>query len=185
MPKGKESHRGARVFLKRSKPYTATDGGYHDYFRKAVDDCINSSSSTDAVAATHSDHSMMSLNTNNSDEKIDGIVDLKSMGLQAAEELSKRPKNGQIYASVKADFESINARLKNLSLSLGEPSSIDEGIEIADAASLLKLLDKSNREIDMAGEMAQKGVLLMVHAQIMLKKGQELLDQSKLKLRCL
>ncbi|MED6167960.1 hypothetical protein PIB30_007631 [Stylosanthes scabra] len=185
MPKGKESRRGARVFLKRSKPYTSTDGGYYD-LRKAVDDCINSSSSTDtAAAATHSDHSMMSLNTTNYDEKIDGIVDLKSMGLKAAEELSKRPKKGQIYAAVQADVESINARLKNLSWSLGEPTSIDEGLEIADAASLLKLLDKSNGDIDMAGDLAQKGALLMVQAQIMLKKGQELLDQSKLKLRSL
>ena len=112
-------------------------------------------------------------------------VDLKSMGLKAAEELSKRPKKGQIYAAVTADVGSINARLKHLSLSvsLGEASSIDEGLEIADAASLLKLLDRSTPEIEMAGQMAQSGALLMVQAQMMIRKGQELLDQSKRKLQ--
>jgi len=43
--------------------------------------------------------------------------------------------------------------------------SIDAAIEIADAAYLFRLLRKSNHDIEMVGQMAHRGPLLMLFRQ--------------------
>ncbi|CAJ1949056.1 unnamed protein product [Sphenostylis stenocarpa] len=111
----------------------------------------------------------------------DGI-DMKPLRLNAAEKVSTLPKIGEIYSEVKADVKNIEKRLKCLSEKL-EMLSINEANEIADAVILLKFLKKSNPEIEMAGQMAHKGVLLMLQAEVLSKKGKELLEQSKNKIK--
>ncbi|KAK7286896.1 hypothetical protein RJT34_22239 [Clitoria ternatea] len=96
--------------------------------------------------------------------------------------LSKRPKNGEIYNQVEANVKSIEKRLKYLTENF-ETLSIDMAMEIADAAYLLRLLRKPNLEIEMAGEMAHRGALLILQADMLSNKGHELLEQSKLKLK--
>ncbi|RDX80101.1 hypothetical protein CR513_39380, partial [Mucuna pruriens] len=108
--------------------------------------------------------------------------DTKSSSHKAAEELSKRPKKGEIYNEITANVKSIEKRLKYLSDNF-QLFSIDQAIEIADAAYLLKLLRKPNDEIEMAGQMAHRGALLMLQADMLSKKGKELLEKSKNKLK--
>ncbi|KAK7382407.1 hypothetical protein VNO80_01258 [Phaseolus coccineus] len=109
-------------------------------------------------------------------------IDTKSLSLRAAEELSKAPKIGEIYNEVEADVKNIEKRLKYLSHKL-QMLSINEANEIADAAYLLRLLRKPNHEIEMAGQMAHRGALLMLQAEMLSSKGKELLEQSKNKLK--
>ncbi|RDX60747.1 hypothetical protein CR513_61085, partial [Mucuna pruriens] len=109
-------------------------------------------------------------------------IDMKSLSLKTAEELSKRPKNGDIYNEIAANVKRIERRLKYLS-EISELFSIDAAIEIADAAYLLRLLRKPNDEIEMAGQMAHRGALLMLQADMIYKKGMELLEESKIKLK--
>lgn len=87
-----------------------------------------------------------------------------------------------IYDEITANLESIKKRLKNLSMN-SQMFSIDEAIEIADAAHLFRLLRMPEHEIESAGQMAHSGALLMLQADMLTKKGQELLIQSKLKLQ--
>ncbi|KAJ1411319.1 hypothetical protein SESBI_21364 [Sesbania bispinosa] len=114
-------------------------------------------------------------------EQING-VDLKSMRLKAEEKLSNRPKKGEIYDEVSANLKSIERRLKNLSMNR-HTFSIDEAIEISDAATLLRLLRKPEHEIELAGQLAHSGALLMLQADMLTKKARELLSQSKTKLQ--
>lgn len=118
------------------------------------------------------------------DEQIleQNVIDMKSLSLDATKELSKRPKNGDIYNEVAANVKNIEKRLKYLSEN-SELFSIDAAIELADAAYLLRLLRKPNHEIEMAGQMAHRGALLMLQADMLSKKGKELLEQSKNKLK--
>lgn len=109
-------------------------------------------------------------------------IDLKSLSLKAEEELSNRPKNGVIYDEVEANLRSIKKRLKILSKN-HKTFSIDEAIEISDAAYILKLMRKSEHEIELAGKMAHSGALFMLQADMIAEKGRQLLAQSKHKLR--
>lgn len=88
----------------------------------------------------------------------------------------------ETYNEVAANVENIEKRLKYLSEN-SELFSIDAAIELADAAYLLRLLRKPNHEIEMAGQMAHRGALLMLQADMLSKKGKELLEQSKNKLK--
>ncbi|KAL5072868.1 hypothetical protein RYX36_011852 [Vicia faba] len=108
-------------------------------------------------------------------------IELKSLSLNAEDELSNRHKTGGIYHEVSANFRSIKKRLKHLSKN-HETFSIDEAVEISDAAFLLKLSKKPEREIQLAGKMAHRGALLMLEADMLKEKGRELLDQAKHKL---
>ncbi|KAL9303203.1 hypothetical protein ACSQ67_020466 [Phaseolus vulgaris] len=118
------------------------------------------------------------------DEQIleENEIETKALSLRAAEELSKAPKIGEIYNEVEADVKNIEKRLKYLSQKL-QMLSINEANEIADAAYLLRLLRKPNNEIEMAGQMAHRGALLMLQAEMLSSKGKELLEQSKNKLK--
>ncbi|KAL2337810.1 hypothetical protein Fmac_012256 [Flemingia macrophylla] len=109
--------------------------------------------------------------------------DTKSMSLEAVEELWRRPKYGQIYneLSTNVEVKGIENRLKHLSEN-PQLFSVDEAIEIADAAYLLRLLRKPNKDIEMAGQMAHRGALLRLQADVLYKKSQQLLEQSKSKL---
>lgn len=110
------------------------------------------------------------------------VIEFKSLSLEAEDELFNRPKNGVIYDEVSANLRRIKKRLKHLSKN-NRPFSIDEAIEILDAAFLLKILRKPKPEIEMAGEMARRGALLMLQADLLKEKGRELLVQSKHRLR--
>ncbi|KAJ1411315.1 hypothetical protein SESBI_21360 [Sesbania bispinosa] len=116
-------------------------------------------------------------------EKI-GIELLKSLSLKAAEELSQRPKNGEIYDEFTstANLKGIVKRLKHLSRN-HHMFSIDEAIEISDAAYLLRLLRKPEHEIELAGKMAHNGALLKLQSDMLAEKARELLAQSKRKLQ--
>ncbi|MCH81334.1 hypothetical protein A2U01_0002119 [Trifolium medium] len=114
------------------------------------------------------------------DEDID--IDLKSLSLKEVDELYNRPKNGVIYNEVSANWITIKERLKFLSKK-NENLSIDEAIEIYDASVLLKLMRKHEDEFEKAGKMAHSGVLLMLQAETLSKKGRQLLAMSKTKLQ--
>ncbi|MCH79365.1 actin cytoskeleton-regulatory complex protein PAN1-like [Trifolium medium] len=114
------------------------------------------------------------------DEEID--IDLKSLSLKEVDEIYNRPKNGAIYDEVSANWITIKERLKFLSKK-NENLSIDEAIEIYDASVLLKLMRKHEDEFEKAGKMARSGVLLMLQAETLSKKGRELLAMSKTKLQ--
>jgi len=118
------------------------------------------------------------------DEQIleENEIDTKSLSLRAAEELSKLPKIGEIYNEVEVNVKNIEKRLKYLSQKL-QMLTINEANEIADAAYLLRLLRKPNHEIETAGQMAHRGALLMLQAEMLSSKGKELLEQSKNKLK--
>ncbi|KAJ1396148.1 hypothetical protein SESBI_32780 [Sesbania bispinosa] len=89
---------------------------------------------------------------------------------------------GEIYDEVSANLKSIKRRLKNLSMNK-HTFSIDEAIEISDAATLLRLLRKPEHEIELAGQLAYNAALLMLQADLLTKKARELLSQSKTKLQ--
>ncbi|GAU13961.1 hypothetical protein TSUD_262880 [Trifolium subterraneum] len=112
-------------------------------------------------------------------EEID--IELKSLCLEEVDELYNRPKNGAIYDEVSANWITIKERLKFLSRK-NENLSIDEAIEIYDASVLLKLMRKHD-EFEKAGKMAHSGVLLMLKAETLRKKGRRLLAMSKTKLQ--
>jgi len=105
-------------------------------------------------------------------------IEFKSLSLTAEDELSNRHRNGEIYDDVSANLESIKKRLKHLSKN-NETFSIDEAIEISDAAFLLKILRKPNAEIELGGQMAYRGALLLLQADLLKKKAHELLVQCK------
>ncbi|KAJ1396146.1 hypothetical protein SESBI_32778 [Sesbania bispinosa] len=86
-------------------------------------------------------------------------IELESLSLKAAEVLSKRPKRGEIYDEVRStvNLKSITERLRHLSMN--RHISIDEAIEISDAAYLLRLLRRTNNEIELAGQMAHNAAL--------------------------
>ncbi|XP_024638775.1 uncharacterized protein [Medicago truncatula] len=111
--------------------------------------------------------------------RLEEDIDLNSLSREAVVELYTRPKNGAIYDEV---WGTIKERLKFLSKS-DENLSIDEAIEIYDASVLMKFLKKDKDEIELAGRMAYRGALMMLQAEILSKKGRELLAQSKLKLQ--
>ncbi|PNX86506.1 hypothetical protein L195_g042584 [Trifolium pratense] len=105
-----------------------------------------------------------------------------------------------MYEYTDVNREELLKRLKFLSDKL-EKLSIDEAIEICDASVLLKfvaqymddqaLIDRDHvkvfkryqESVNLVGQIANNGVLLMLQAKILEKKGRELLDLSKSKLR--
>lgn len=108
--------------------------------------------------------------------KDDDQIDMGSLGSLAAEQLSKRPKVGEIYQAIRVHQESTVKRLKDLCIK--EPT-IDVGIEMADAASLLRLMSFSTNEIEIAGEKALKGAMLLLQAEILRNEGQKLLSECQ------
>ncbi|KAK7395129.1 hypothetical protein VNO78_15672 [Psophocarpus tetragonolobus] len=98
--------------------------------------------------------------------------ELETVMSMAAEELSKRPKTGGIYKAIVDQRECTVKRLKDLS---NKEPTIDVGVEMADAVHLLKLMNLSSNEIDMAGQKGHKGAMLLLQAEILFKKGQELI----------
>lgn len=102
------------------------------------------------------------------------------VSILAAEELSKRPKTGGIYKAIAGHRDCTVKRLKDLSKK--EPT-IDVGLEMADAAYLLKLMSFSTNEIDMAGQKGHKGAMLLLQAEILRKKGHELIAECQNLLR--
>lgn len=94
----------------------------------------------------------------------------------AAEELSRRPKTGGIYKEIANQRECTVKRLKDLS---NKEPTIDVGLEMADAAHLLKLMSFSSNEIEMAGQKGHKGAKLLLQAEILRKKGQELIAECQ------
>ncbi|KAI9071794.1 hypothetical protein K1719_046240 [Acacia pycnantha] len=104
-------------------------------------------------------------------------IELGSIGLMAAEQLYKIPKIRGIYKAIRVHRESTVKRLREL---CNEEPSIDVGIEIADALSLLKLMNSSTDEnIDSPGQKAHRGALLMLQAEILPKNGLQLLSESQ------
>lgn len=106
--------------------------------------------------------------------------ELESVMSMTAEELSKRPKTGGIYKAISCQRDCTVKRLKDLS---NKEPSIDVGLEMADAAHLLKLMSFSSNEIEMAGQKGQKGAMLLLQAEILQKKGQELIAECQNLLR--
>ncbi|KAG5009973.1 hypothetical protein AAZX31_07G138200 [Glycine max] len=102
--------------------------------------------------------------------------ELESMISMAAEELSRRPKTGGIYKEIANQRECTVKRLKDLS---NKEPTIDVGLEMADAAHLLKLMSFSSNEIEMAGQKGHKGAKLLLQAEILRKKGQELIAECQ------
>ncbi|XP_054781629.1 uncharacterized protein LOC129288856 isoform X2 [Prosopis cineraria] len=104
-------------------------------------------------------------------------IELGSIGLMAAEQLSKRPKIGGVYQAIRVHRERTVKRLKEL---CNEEPTIDVGIEMADAASLLKLMSSSTDEIiESAGQKAHRGASLLLQAEILRKNGLQLLSESQ------
>lgn len=106
--------------------------------------------------------------------------ELESVMSMASEELSKRPKTGGIYKAIACQRECTVKRLKDLS---NKEPTIDVGLEMADVAHLLKLMSFSSNEIEMAGQKAHKGSMLLLQAEILHKKGQEYIAESQNLLR--
>ncbi|XP_028764343.1 uncharacterized protein LOC114742540 isoform X1 [Neltuma alba] len=103
--------------------------------------------------------------------------ELGPTGSMAAEQLSKRPKSGGIYEAIRVHRESTLKRLREL---CNEEPTIDVGIEMADVASLLKLMSSSTDEIiESAGQKAHRGALLLLQAEILRKNGLQLLSESQ------
>ncbi|KAK7294667.1 hypothetical protein RJT34_17557 [Clitoria ternatea] len=102
--------------------------------------------------------------------------ELESVMSMAAEELSKRPKTGGIYNTIAGHRECTVKRLKDLS---NKEPTIDVGVEMADAAYLLKLMSFSSNEIEMAGQKGHKGATLLLQAEILCKKGLELIAECQ------
>ncbi|OIW01196.1 hypothetical protein TanjilG_10357 [Lupinus angustifolius] len=101
---------------------------------------------------------------------------MESVVSMAAEELSKRPKTGGIYTTIAAHRDCAAKRLKDLS---NKDPTIDVGLEMADAAQLLKLMSFSTNEIEMAGQKGHKGAMLLIQAEILHNKGQELIAECQ------
>ncbi|KAK7373899.1 hypothetical protein VNO80_07319 [Phaseolus coccineus] len=102
--------------------------------------------------------------------------ELESVMSMAAEELSRRPRTGGIYKEIACQLESTVKRLKDLS---NKEPTIDVGLEMADAAHLLKLMSFSSSEIVMAGQKGHKGAMLLIQAEILRKKGHELIAECQ------
>ncbi|KAL2337022.1 hypothetical protein Fmac_011468 [Flemingia macrophylla] len=113
-------------------------------------------------------------------KEVKNQTELESVVLMAAEELSKRPKTGGIYKTIACQRECIVKRLKDLS---NKEPSIDVGLEMADAALLLKLMNFSSNDFQMAGEKGHKGAMLLLQAEVLQKKGQELISECQNLLR--
>ncbi|KAK7339849.1 hypothetical protein VNO77_20535 [Canavalia gladiata] len=107
-------------------------------------------------------------------------IELESVMSMAAEELSKRPKTGGLYKAIASQHECIVKRLKDLA---NEEPTIDVGLEMADAAHLLKLMNFSSNEIEMARKKGHKGAMMLLQAEILCKKGQDLIAESQNLLR--
>ncbi|KAJ1396140.1 hypothetical protein SESBI_32772 [Sesbania bispinosa] len=90
-----------------------------------------------------------------------GCYQYQSLSLKAAEELSQRPKNGEIY-----DEFTATANLKSITKRIS-----------------LRLLRKPEHEIELAGQMAHNGALLKLQSDMLAEKARELLAQSKRKLQ--
>ncbi|TKY65869.1 hypothetical protein E2542_SST08731 [Spatholobus suberectus] len=106
--------------------------------------------------------------------------ELESVMSMAAEELYNRPKTGGIYKAIASQRECTVKRLKDLS---NKEPTIDVGLEMADAAHLLKLMSFSSNEIEMAGQKGHKGAMLLLQVEILRKKGQELVAECQNLLR--
>lgn len=106
--------------------------------------------------------------------------EVESVMSMASEELSKRPKTGGIYKAIASQRECTVKRLKDLS---NKEPTIDVGLEMADAAHLLKLMSFSSNEIEMAGQKGHKGAMFLLQAEILRKKGQELIAECQNMLR--
>ncbi|CAL0304442.1 unnamed protein product [Lupinus luteus] len=102
--------------------------------------------------------------------------EMESMVSMAAEELSKRPKTGGIYRTIAVQRDSVVKRLKDLA---NKDSTIDVGLEMADAAHLLKLMRFTTNEIEMAGQKGHKGAMLLIQAEILHNKGQKLIAECQ------
>ncbi|MCH90611.1 hypothetical protein A2U01_0011529 [Trifolium medium] len=117
--------------------------------------------------------------------------------IKAVDELCKLPRKGKMYEYTDVNREELLKRLKFLS-EKPEKLSIDEAIEICDASVFVKFvaqyMDNQDPDgvkvfkiyqesINLVGKIANNGVLLMLQAKILEKKGRELLDLSKSKLR--
>jgi len=102
--------------------------------------------------------------------------ELESVVSMAAEELSRRPRTGGIYKAIACQRESTVKRLKDLS---NKEPTVDVGLEMADAAHLLKLMSFSSSEIVMAGQKGHKGAMLLIQAEILRKKGHELIAECQ------
>ncbi|XP_061347731.1 uncharacterized protein LOC133293209 [Gastrolobium bilobum] len=107
-------------------------------------------------------------------------IEMESVMSMAAEELSKRPKTGGIYKAIAGQRDCTVKRLKDLS---NMETTIDVGLEMADAAHLLELMSFSTNEIEMAGKNGHKGAMLLLQAEILRKKGQELIAEGQNLLR--
>ncbi|RDY08708.1 hypothetical protein CR513_07034, partial [Mucuna pruriens] len=106
--------------------------------------------------------------------------ELESVMCMAAEELSKRPKTGGIYKAIASQRECTVKRLKDLSK---KEATIDVGVEMADGAHILKLMSFSSKEIEMAGQKGHKGAMLLLQAEMLRRKGQELIAECQNLLR--
>jgi len=102
--------------------------------------------------------------------------ELESVMSMVAEELSRRPRTGGIYKAIASQRECTMKRLKDLS---NKEATIDVGLEMGDAAHLLKLMSFSSSEIEMAGQKGRKGAMLLIQAEILRKKGQELIAECQ------
>ncbi|KAE9592012.1 hypothetical protein Lal_00038391 [Lupinus albus] len=102
--------------------------------------------------------------------------EMESVVYMAAEVLSKRPKTGGIYTTIAAHRDCVVKRLKDLA---NNDPTIDVGLEMADAAHLLKLMSFSTNEIEMAGQKGHKGAMLLIQAEILHNKGQELIAECQ------
>lgn len=194
--KGKETVKKESVKRPSLDARRRYKSGSHQYVSRSPSRSPSSSQSRSSLPAMHSKSKNRRHRARNSrmpkqsrviseqqllpEEGID--IEFKSLSLKAEDELSNRHRNGEIYDEVSANLRSIKKRLKHISNNNGT-FSIDEAIEISDAAFLLKILRKAKPEIEMAGKMAHRGALLMIQADLLKEKGRELLVQSKHRLR--
>ncbi|BAT84141.1 uncharacterized protein HKW66_Vig0116090 [Vigna angularis] len=102
--------------------------------------------------------------------------ELETVMSMATEELSRRPRTGGIYKAIASQRECTVKRLKDLS---NKEITIDVGLEMGDGAHLLKLMSFSSSEIEMAGQKGRKGAMLLIQAEILRKKGQELIAECQ------
>ncbi|XP_028764345.1 uncharacterized protein LOC114722473 isoform X3 [Neltuma alba] len=127
--------------------------------------------------ASKSNIAFEALDTKSSQDLSADRFELGPTGSMAAEQLSKRPKSGGIYEAIRVHRESTLKRLREL---CNEEPTIDVGIEMADVASLLKLMSSSTDEIiESAGQKAHRGALLLLQAEILRKNGLQLLSESQ------
>ncbi|XP_045833780.1 uncharacterized protein LOC123924848 isoform X2 [Trifolium pratense] len=136
------------------------------------------------------------------------ILQIEELGINledpkdVLDELDGRRRQGEIYEHLNAQWLNIMKRLKFLSKK-NENLSIDEAFEIYDASVVLnveasdKIYGWGDREdydndayrkanhgsVRLAGQIAKSGLLLMLQAKMLKRKGRELLDLSKSKLK--